>query len=104
MKLTAAHKIGLGVLVMGGLGYAAWKYWVAPPLTVFSLNPIDGSGHFQFGGARGAIAPGGYDGGWGWTLSFASFSPGTGWTVQVTKNGAMRKSTLINSIGTIQIA
>lgn len=103
MKLSTTGKIVGGLAIAGLIGYVGYNYLVCPPLTIFTLNPIDGSGTFQFGKAKGAIAPGGYDGGWGWTLSFSSFQPQQGWTVHVTKNGVIRKATLITMIGTTAV-
>lgn len=98
--MTNNEKVGLGLVILAAVSYVIYEYYTCPKLTILSLNPVDGSGSFQFGDTMGSIAPGGYSGGWGWTLSFASFTPGVGWTIQVTKNGTMRLSTLVSSIGT----
>lgn len=96
-------KIALGIAVVGGLGYVYWRYTSPPLFTINALNPLDGSGFFNWGPANGPIGPGTFEAGWGWSGSFSGFVPGTGWTVMIFKNGALYRLLTVNSVGTLNI-
>lgn len=96
-------KVVIVATLVVGLGYLGMKYYYPPQLNIMSLNPLDGSGSFQWGRSGGGLGPGTYDPGWGWLGTFSSFVPGTGWTFVVTKNGAIYKTVIVNELGSITI-
>jgi len=99
--MRTGWKIAIGAGVIGGLGFVWYKYSHPPAMTIYQLNPLDGSGQFAWGAADGGIGPGTMDAGWGWTGSFAGFTPGVGWTFQMFKNAALYKTTVISTVGII---
>lgn len=101
--MTTGWKIAIGLGVAGTLGYVYYRYSVAPVMAIYILNPLDGSGQFSWGSSSGSIGPGTVIAGWGWSASFAGFTPGQGWSVMVFKNGALYRQMTINSVGTINI-
>jgi hypothetical protein len=92
-------KIVLGVGVIGAGIYVAMKHTKAPTLTVYTLNPIDGTGTFKWGKASGGIGTGTAVAGWGWTGGFINFVPGTGWSFQVFKNGTSKGTYPVTMVG-----
>jgi hypothetical protein len=93
-------KIAIGVAVAGAIGYVAYKFNKTPTLTVYNMNPLDGSGSYKFGKTSNPIGPSGIDGGWGFSGTWVSFTPNVGWTFQITKNGAIVKTIAVIGAGT----
>jgi hypothetical protein len=92
-------KIAIGIAVAGVIGYVAYKYNTPPVLTVYNLNPLDGSGSYKFGTASNPISPSGVTGGWGFVGTWSNFIPNSGWTFQIVKNGAIVKTIAVTSSG-----
>ena len=96
-------KFLIGGLVVIGLGYLGMKYYYPPNLVVNAINPLDGTGTYQFGDTTNPIGPQGVSGGWGWTGTFTTFVPGTGWTFVVSKNGTVYNTVTVNQVGKISL-
>lgn len=104
MKKHKWIALALGAAVLGTVAYVGIKFYCPPDLTILSLNPLDGTGTFQWGSAGGTLGPGGgYVAGWGWAGSFNAWVPTTGYTFTVTKNGTLYKTYPVNAAGIIKL-